>query len=423
MTTADRACVLVIGGGGREHAIVWKLLKSPSVGRVLCAPGNGGIEQLAECVDIKAADVAGVLELCKALRPDLVVVAPDDPLMLGMVDALTDAGFRAFGPNKAAAEIEGSKSFAKALMKKYRIPTAEYAVFDDAEKAAAHIRQKGAPIVVKADGLALGKGVTVAGTVDEALSAVRAAMEERAFGDAGAKVVVEECLSGPEVSVLCFTDGKSLAPMPPAQDHKRAFDNDRGPNTGGMGAFSPSRFYTPEVEKYCMEHIFRPTVEAMEKEGRPFKGVLYFGLMLTKDGPKVIEYNARFGDPEAQAVLVRLQSDLYEIMNAVIDGRLSTADIRWKEGASCCVVMASGGYPLKYRTGFEISGLADVPGDIVVFHAGTKRKDNGTVTAGGRVLGVTAIGEDLETAIKKAYDGVSKISFEGAHVRRDIGVK
>lgn len=414
--------VLVIGGGGREHAIVHALKKSPKVDHIWCAPGNGGIAQEAECVEIKATDIDGVVAFAKAQRPDLVMVAPDDPLALGMVDALEEAGIRAFGPRKNAAVIEGSKSFAKELMKKYGIPTASYAVFEDSTAAIDYIRRNGAPIVVKADGLALGKGVTVAMTEEEAVAAVRDAIDGHAFGGAGARVVIEEYLTGPEVSVLAFVDGKHLKTMPSAQDHKRAYDGDAGPNTGGMGAFSPSRFYTEEIAAVCMETIFQPTVAAMAKEGRPFKGVLYFGLMLTPKGPKVIEYNARFGDPETQAMLSRLETDLFDIFNAVIDEKLDEIEIHWADNAACCVCMASGGYPKAYEKGKEITGLADVK-DSFVFHAGTAVRGGTFVTSGGRVLGVTAVAPTLEEAIRKAYADVEKIHFEAAHYRRDIGVK
>lgn len=414
--------VLVIGGGGREHAIVHALKKSPKVDHIWCAPGNGGIAQEAECVEIKATDIDGVIAFAKAQRPDLVMVAPDDPLALGMVDALEEAGIRAFGPRKNAAVIEGSKSFAKELMKKYGIPTASYAVFEDSTAAIDYIRRNGAPIVVKADGLALGKGVTVAMTEEEAVAAVRDAIDGHAFGGAGARVVIEEYLTGPEVSVLAFVDGKHLKTMPSAQDHKRAYDGDAGPNTGGMGAFSPSRFYTEEIAAVCMETIFQPTIAAMAKEGRPFKGVLYFGLMLTPKGPKVIEYNARFGDPETQAVLSRLETDLFDIFNAVIDEKLDEIEIHWADNAACCVCMASGGYPKAYEKGKEITGLADVK-DSFVFHAGTAVRGGTFVTSGGRVLGVTAVAPTLEEAIRKAYADVEKIHFEAAHYRRDIGVK
>lgn len=414
--------VLVIGSGGREHAICKTLLKSPQVDHIWCAPGNGGIAEIAECVNLAATDIDGVVAFSKQHKPDMVMVAPDDPLVLGMVDALESAGIRAFGPRKNAAIIEGSKSFAKDLMEKYGIPTAAYAVFEDVEQAIAYIRKNGAPIVVKADGLALGKGVTVAMTEDEAIAAVRDAIEGGAYGAAGARVVIEEYLTGPEVSVLAFVDGTTIQTMPSAQDHKRAFDHDEGPNTGGMGAFSPSRFYTKDIAKTCMETIFQPTVEAMVKEGRPFQGVLYFGLMLTEKGPRVIEYNARFGDPETQAVLSLLESDLYEIFGAVIDGRLGELDIRWSDDAACCVVMASGGYPKAYEKGKEIAGLGDVT-DSFVFHAGTAAQGGTLVTNGGRVLGVTATAPTLDGAIAKAYADVKKISFAGAHYRTDIGVK
>ena len=414
--------VLVIGGGGREHAICVTLAKSPKVDHIWCAPGNGGIGSVAECVEIAATDIEGVVAFAKEKRPDLVMVAPDDPLAMGMVDALEEAGIRAFGPKKNAAVIEGSKSFAKDLMHKYNIPTAEYAVFEDSEQAIAYIKEQGAPIVIKADGLALGKGVTVAMTEDEAIHAVRDAIDGGAFGGAGARVVIEEFLTGPEVSVLAFVDGKNLKTMPSAQDHKRAYDNDAGPNTGGMGAFSPSRFYTDEIAAECMETIFKPTVAAMAAEGRPFHGVLYFGLMLTPKGPKVIEYNARFGDPETQAVLSRLDSDLYDILNAVIDGKLDQMEIRWKDDAACCVVLASGGYPKAYEKGKVITGL-DTVTDAFVFHAGTKKQGDTIVTSGGRVLGVTATAPTLDEAIQKAYADVHKIQFENVHFRTDIGVK
>lgn len=414
--------VLVIGGGGREHAICHTLKKSSKVDKVWCAPGNGGIAQDAECVNLKATDIDGVVAFAKEHKPDLVMVAPDDPLALGMVDALEAAGIRAFGPRKNAAVIEGSKSFAKDLMEKYHIPTAGYAVFESSADAIEYIKENGAPIVVKADGLALGKGVTVAMTEEEAIEAVKDAIDGGAFGGAGARVVIEEFLTGPEVSVLAFVDGKTLKTMPSAQDHKRVYNDDKGPNTGGMGAFSPSRFYTDEIAAECMETIFKPTVAAMEQEGRTFKGVLYFGLMLTPKGPKVIEYNARFGDPETQAVLSRLETDLYDVFNAVIDEKLDEIEIKWADNAACCVCMASGGYPKEYEKGKEITGLDDVT-ESYVFHAGTKLADGKMLTNGGRVLGVTATAPTLEEAIKKAYADVRRIQFEGAHFRTDIGVK
>lgn len=414
--------IMVIGGGGREHAIVHTLKKSAKVDHIWCAPGNGGIAQEAECVDIKATDIDGVVAFAKEHQPDLVMVAPDDPLALGMVDALEAIGVRAFGPRKNAAVIEGSKSFAKDLMQKYHIPTAGYAVFEDSAAAIDYIRQNGAPIVIKADGLALGKGVTVAMTEEDAIAAVKDAIDGHAFGGAGARVVIEEFLTGPEVSVLAFVDGTHLKTMPSAQDHKRAYDHDEGPNTGGMGAFSPSRFYTDEVAAECMETIFKPTVAAMAKEGRPFKGVLYFGLMLTPKGPKVIEYNARFGDPETQAVLSRLETDLVDIFNAVIDEKLEDIEIKWSDDAACCVVMASGGYPQAYEKGKQITGLENVQ-DSFVFHAGTAVQDGVPVTSGGRVLGVTATAPTLDEAIRKAYADVKRIHFDKAHFRTDIGVK
>ena len=414
--------VLVVGGGGREHAICHALSKSPKVDKIWCAPGNGGISSIAECVDIKATDIEKMVAFAKENKPNLVMVAPDDPLALGMVDALENAGIRAFGPHKNAAIIEGSKSFAKDLMKKYNIPTANYAVFDDSAKAIEYIKEQGAPIVVKADGLALGKGVTVAMTEEDAINAVKDAMDGGAFGSAGAKVVIEEFLTGPEVSVLAFTDGKTIKTMPSAQDHKRAYDHDKGPNTGGMGAFSPSRMYTDEIAKTCMDTIFRPTIDAMAKEGRTFKGVIYFGLMLTPKGPKVIEYNARFGDPETQAVLSRLETDIFDIFNAVIDGTLENIDIKWSDNAACCVCMASGGYPASYEKGKVITGLENVT-ESMVYHAGTKLDNGVMVTNGGRVLGVTSNAKTLDEAIQKAYADVKKIHFDGVHFRTDIGVK
>ena len=415
--------LLVIGGGGREHAIVKKLKENPAVETIYCAPGNGGIAADAVCVpEIGAKDISAQVDFAKTHSIDFAVVAPDDPLVLGAVDALEAAGIPCFGPEAKAAIIEGSKVFSKDLMKKYGIPTAEYQVFTDAAAAMDYVKSCALPVVVKADGLALGKGVTVAMTEEEAIAAVHDAIDDGKFGGAGARVVIEEFLTGPEVSVLAFVDGKNLSTMPSAQDHKRAYDHDEGPNTGGMGAFSPSRFYTEDIAQTCMETIFRPTVDAMAAEGRPFSGVLYFGLMLTPKGPKVIEYNARFGDPETQAVLSRLDSDLFDIMNAVIDGKLDEMDIKWADNAACCVVMASGGYPLAYEKGKEIHGL-DAVTESVVFHAGTAKKDGKIVTNGGRVLGVTATAPTLDEAIQKAYADVKKISFDKAHYRLDIGIK
>ncbi|MBQ8905514.1 MAG: phosphoribosylamine--glycine ligase [Ruminococcus sp.] len=416
--------ILVIGGGGREHAIIMKLAESPRVEKLYCAPGNGGIAKLAECFPVKATDIDGVVALAKQLEVDLVVVAPDDPLVLGMVDALNQEGFKTFGPNKAAAIIEGSKVFSKNLMKQYHIPTAGYEVFTSPEAAISYIKEQNTyPTVIKADGLALGKGVILAQDFDEAAAAVRSMMEDKIFGESGSNVVVEEFLTGPEVSVLCFTDGKTVRPMVSSMDHKRALDGDRGLNTGGMGTVSPNPYYTDEIAEVCMKTIFEPTIQAMAKEGRPFSGCLYFGLMLTQNGPKVIEYNCRFGDPETQVVLPLLETDLVDIMEAIYAGELEKLEICWKNGAVACVVMASGGYPQKYPTGLPISGL-DEKGQCSgarVYHAGTKLDGDTLVTAGGRVLGVTADGADLKDALDKAYQAVGTISFDGAHYRKDIG--
>ncbi len=414
--------VLVVGGGGREHAICLKLAQSPKVTQLYCAPGNGGIAQVAQCVPIKATDVEGMVKWAKENAMDFVMVAPDDPLALGMVDALEAAGIPAFGPRKNAAVIEASKAFSKELMKKYHIPTAQYETFTELDAALSYIDAQGAPIVVKADGLALGKGVVVAATVEEAKAAVRDMMEDKKFGDSGSTVVIEECMTGPEVTVLAFCDGKHLVPMPSSQDHKRAYDGNQGPNTGGMGAFSPSPHYTPEVARRCMEEIFLPTVAALNAEGRPFQGVIYFGLMLTKDGPKVVEYNARFGDPETQAVLSLLDSDLMDIFQACVDGTLDKIDIKWKDQAACCLVLASGGYPVQYQSGYPISGLEEAGQNATVFHAGTKLGEDGQIlTAGGRVLGVTALGATLEEAISNSYTAAKPISFQDMHFRKDIG--
>lgn len=415
----DKLNILVVGGGGREHAVIKKLMESPKAGKIYAAPGNGGIAlDGAECFPVKATDIDGMVALAEKLQPDLVVVTPDDPLVLGMVDVLESKGFKAFGPYKNAAIIEGSKMFSKNLMKKYGIPTAEFEVFNDYDKAVAYVKEKGAPIVVKADGLALGKGVVVAQTVEEAIDALDSIMLDKKFGASGSNVVIEECLFGREMSVLAFTDGKVVKPMVSAQDHKRVFDDDKGPNTGGMGTYAPSPIYTPDVSAYCMENIFLPTVNAMNAEGRTFKGVLYFGLMKTEKGVKVIEYNARFGDPETQVVLPLLDGDLVDIMMACVDGTLENVDIKWTDKAAVCVVMASGGYPGSYESGFEITGLENANG--TVYHAGTKLVDGKTVTAGGRVLGVTNVGKDLADARDKSYKDVEKISFNGAFCRKDI---
>lgn len=417
--------ILVVGGGGREHAIVWKLAQSQRVSKIYCAPGNAGISKIAECVPIKATDIDGIVGFARDNKMDMVMVAPDDPLAAGMVDALEAAGIRAFGPRKNAAILEGSKAFSKDLMKKYEIPTAKYEVFTDSNEAIAYLQNQEYPIVVKADGLALGKGVIIAQSFEEAKEAVNNIMSDKVFGKAGDRIVIEEFLYGPEVSILAFTDGKTVVPMVSSQDHKRALDNDKGLNTGGMGTFSPSRIYTNGLADYCMDLIFKPTIEAMNKENRQFKGVLYFGLILTKEGPKVLEYNARFGDPETQVVLPRLKNDILDIFDAVIDERLSEIKIEWFENAAVCVIMASGGYPEKYVTGYEISGMnaAEKECGAIIFHSGTKMVDEKFVTAGGRVIGVTATAQTLEAAIAKAYEGVGKISFKDAHYRKDIGVK
>ncbi len=422
---AEYMKVLMVGGGGREHTLLWKLAQSPKISKLYCAPGNGGISKLAQCVEIKAIDIDGMVNYSKENKIDLVVVAPDDPLAAGMVDKLNEAGIKAFGPVKNAAIIEGSKAFSKDLMKKYNIPTAGYSVFENSADALSYLDTSSAPIVVKADGLALGKGVIIAQTIEEAKAAVNEIMNDKVFGNAGNKVVIEEFIEGPEVSILAFTDGKTIVPMVSSQDHKRAFDHDEGPNTGGMGTFSPSPLYDAKLADYCMKEIFIPTIEAMNKEDRKFKGVLYFGLMLTKDGPKVLEYNARFGDPETQVVIPRLKTDLLEIFEAIIDERLADINIEWDDNAAVCVVAASGGYPGKYPTGLEINGLDDAQanGETIVFHAGTSLRDGKLYTAGGRVLGVTAVEKTMDMAIEKAYAGIQKISFEGMHYRKDIGRK
>ena len=419
--------IMVIGGGGREHAIIRALRRNPKATEIYALPGNGGIAADAVCVPVAATDIEGAVDFAREIRADFAVVTPDDPLCLGMADALEHIGVPTFGPSKAAAQIEGSKVFAKGLMKKYGIPTAAYEVFDDFDAAMAYIESAPIPVVVKADGLALGKGVTVAMSREEAREAVRAAMQDRVFGESGARLVIEEYLEGPEVSVLSFTDGVTLVPMLASMDHKRALDGDEGPNTGGMGAICPNPYYTPEVAAECMERIFLPTVRAMNAEGRTFRGCLYFGLMLTKDGPKVIEYNCRFGDPETQAVLPLLETDLLTIMEAVTAGRLAEVEVKWSDKHSCCLVLASGGYPKSYKKGCEISGLTDgqLPGGgAEVFHAGTKKLADGTlVTNGGRVLGLSVTADTLREAIDGAYAAAEKISFENMHYRRDIGAR
>lgn len=415
--------ILVVGGGGREHTILWKLAQSPRKPKLYCAPGNGGISKIAQCVNIGATEIEKMVEFAKKEEMDLVVVAPDDPLAMGMVDALEAAGIRAFGPNRAAAIIEASKAFSKELMKKYGIPTADYATFSDAEEALRYVQTAEIPLVVKASGLALGKGVLICKTRQQAEDAVRQIMVDKAFGAAGETVVIEEFLEGPEISVLTFTDSHTILPMASAQDHKRARDNDEGLNTGGMGTFSPSKQYTPKVQEQVEREIIFPTLDALNAEGRPFKGVIFFGLMLTQKGPKLLEYNARFGDPEAQSVLFRMKNDLLEIFEAVIDERLQEIQLEFEEGAAVCVVMASGGYPEHYEKGKEITGLEDVSPEVMVFHAGTKLENGKLYTSGGRVLGVVAKGEDIQAARKIAYENVEKIHFEGAQYRKDIGIK
>lgn len=410
--------ILVIGSGGREHALYWKLSESPQTEQIYAIPGNPGMGASAA---IALDDHAAILRFVKEHEIGLVVVGPEVPLMNGLVDKLEAAGIRTFGPRANAAEIEGSKSFAKDLMKKYGIPTARYEVFTAAEPARAYIRQEGAPIVVKADGLAAGKGVIVAMTEQEALDAVDAIMEDHSFGDAGARVVIEEFMEGEEASLLAFTDGTTIRPMISAQDHKRAYDGDRGPNTGGMGTYAPAPVMTPEMTERAVEEILKPTIAAMAMEGRVYRGCLYLGLMVTADGPKVVEFNARFGDPETQVVLPLLDSDLVAIMCACADGTLADVPIRWKDGAAVCVVLASGGYPGHYEKGQEIHGLADAEAmGALVFHAGTAMKDGKLVTNGGRVLGVVGRGADISSAVDAAYAAAAKISFKDAYYRKDI---
>lgn len=416
--------ILVIGGGGREHAIIRKLKESPRLNHIYCAPGNGGISKDAVCVAIPVTDIDSVVKFSRENQIDMVFVAPDDPLAAGMVDSLEAAGIPAFGPRANAAAIESSKVFSKDLMKKYNIPTAGYEVFDQSNKALDYIRKNDQyPIVIKADGLALGKGVIIAANYDEAHDAVKTIMEDKVFGASGNQIVIEEFIIGPEVSVLAFTDGKCVKPMVSSKDHKRALDNDKGLNTGGMGTISPNPYYSDELAELCMKTIFVPTIDAMNQEGRVFKGCLYFGLMLTKDGPKVIEYNARFGDPETQVVLPRLKTDFIDILEAVIEERLEAQSIEWSEESCACVVMASPGYPGKYSKGLAITGL-DENGQVesaIVYHAGTLCNENRFYTNGGRVLGVTALGQTLDVALQKAYHAVEQIQFDGAHYRHDIG--
>ena len=416
--------VLVIGSGGREHALVWKISQSPMVDKIYCAPGNAGIAQLAECVAIKAEDLDGLLDFALQNEIGLTVVGPEVPLTMGVVDKFQEKGLKIFGPSGRAAEIEGSKTFAKDLMAKYGIPTAKYGAFIDAEEAKAFLAEVGLPCVVKADGLAAGKGVLICETKEEAETAVDDILVDNKFGNAGSRVVVEEFLTGQEVSMLAFSDGKTIVPMVSSQDHKRIWDGDKGLNTGGMGAYSPAPVYTPDVHEIVVPQVLEATIKAMEQEGRPFAGILYAGLMLTADGPKVLEFNARFGDPETQAVLPRLKSDLVEIFLAIIDGRLNEMNIEWYEEAAVCVVMASGGYPETSDKGRVITGMkeAEETGTIV-FHAGTKETDGNIVTNGGRVLAISALGKDIAEAIANAYKGVEKVKFENMQYRTDIGKK
>ena len=415
--------VLVVGGGGREHALVNSIAKSPRVDKIYCAPGNAGIAGLAECVPIGVMEFDKLTDFALEKGIDLTVVAPDDPLVAGAVDAFEAKGLRAFGPRANAAILEGSKAFSKDLMKKYNIPTAAYENFDNADSALEYLETARMPIVLKADGLALGKGVLICNTLEEAKEGVKTIMTDKQFGDAGNRMVIEEFMTGREVSVLTFVDGKTIRPMTSAQDHKRALDGDQGLNTGGMGTFSPSPFYTKEIDDFCRKNIYQPTVDAMAAEGREFKGVIFFGLMLTKDGPKVLEYNARFGDPEAQVVLPRMNNDIIDVMEACIDGTLDRIELDFKDNAAVCVVLASKGYPVKYEKGFKISGLDRFEGkdSYFVFHAGTKFSDDGIVTNGGRVLGVTAMGDDLKQARKNAYEAAGWINFDNKYCRSDIG--
>ena len=417
--------VLIVGGGGREHALAWKISQSPKVSKIYAAPGNAGIGGIAECVGLKADDIQGLLAFAKERSIDLTVVGPEGPLSSGIVDQFAQAGLRIFGPSGKAAEIEASKRFAKDLMKKYNIPSAAYEVFTDRAAAETYVRAKGAPIVVKADGLAAGKGVVVAETVEEAVGALDLIMTDKAFGAAGDRVIIEECLTGEEASFMAFTDGKAVVPMASAQDHKRVFDGDKGPNTGGMGAYSPAPVVTKKLERQVMDEIMIPTVRAMEKESRPYRGVLYAGLMIRDGAAKVLEFNARFGDPETQPVLARLETDLIDVIEAILDQKLARIEVKWKPESAVCVVMASGGYPGSYGKGKAITGLdaAAKHDQVIVFHAGTAKKNGAIVTDGGRVLGVTGLGPVIAAAIDNAYAAVRDISFEGAHYRKDIGAR
>lgn len=415
--------VLIVGSGGREHAIATSVAKSPKVDKIYCAPGNAGIAQIAECVAIGAMEFDALIRFAKEKEIDLTIVGMDDPLVGGIVDAFEAEGLRVFGPAKNAAILEGSKAFSKDLMKKYNIPTAAYENFTDSEKALKYLETSSYPIVLKADGLALGKGVLICNTPEEAREGVKSIMEDKKFGTAGNTMVIEEFMTGREVSVLSFVDGKTIKIMSSAQDHKRAKDGDQGLNTGGMGNFSPSPFYTEEVDEFCQKYIYQATVDAMAAEGRPFKGVIFFGLMLTPNGPRVLEYNARFGDPEAQVVLPRMKNDIIDVVNACIDGTLDQVDLQFEDNAAVCVVLASDGYPLAYEKGFEITGFENFEGkdDYYCFHAGTKLADGKIVTNGGRVLGITATGATLKEARAKAYEATEWVNFDNKYMRHDIG--
>lgn len=415
--------ILIVGSGGREHAIAWKLAQSPKVDKIYCAPGNAGIADVAECIDVKAEDIQGICKAAKEKEIDMAVIGPEVPLAMGITDELEKVGVKTFGPNKKCSQLEASKAFTKSFLARHDIPTAKYKEYTDKESLMADIGIYGYPMVLKADGLAAGKGVVLAENAEEAATAIEDMMGSRVFGDAADKVVVEECLVGIEASCLCFVDENTIVPMESAQDYKRIFDGDKGPNTGGMGTYSPSLMFTEEVEKRVMDEILLPTLEGFKKDGLDFKGVLFVGLMLTEDGPKVIEFNNRFGDPETQSVLMRLDTDLYEIFEAVCDNRLADIDIKWKDERAVCVVLASGGYPGDYEKGKVITGLDSVEDGVIVFHAGTKFNENGdVVTAGGRVLGVTTTGKTHDEARAKAFENVKKISFEGMQYRNDIGL-
>jgi len=417
--------ILVVGSGGREHALIWKIAKSRKVKRLFCAPGNPGIAQIAECVNIKADDISGLRDFASKEKIDLTIVGPEAPLTLGIVDSFEEKGLKIFGPSKKAAEIESSKAFAKKLMQEYSIPTSGYKIFKNPKDAKDYIKEQNFPLVIKADGLAAGKGVIICKTEDEAKDAIRLVMEKKVFGKAGDRVVVEEFLKGEEVSFLAITDGKSVVPLPPCQDHKAVFDGDKGPNTGGMGAYSPAPIITPKLKQEIMNSIMIPTVKAMAKEGRPYKGILYAGLMITKDGPRALEFNCRFGDPETQPIMMRLRNDLVDVLSAAVDGKLSKIKLNCDNRFALCVVMSSKGYPEDYQKCKEIKGIDEAAKlkEVVVFHAGTAIIDNTLVTAGGRVLGVTAMGVGVKRTINKAYEAVSKIKWEGVHYRKDIGEK